>query len=84
MEGERTGSPGIGDNLHEHPFAMATMPLFLVGAWLKGGDAVAMVGSVQGGHYLAPLLVLCAVFAAQGLCVAGLITAVIKTSKRIE
>ena len=80
MEGERTGTPGIGDNLHEHPFAMAAMPLFLVGAWLKGGDAVAMVG----GHYLSPLLVLCAVFAAQGLCIAGLITAVIKTNKKID
>ena len=75
-----------GDNLGEHPIALMAMPVFLLGMGACGlPETVAMVSSIPSiGGALAPFLVASLAFAAQGVFVAGLITASIKTMPRIE
>ena len=56
-----------GDNLRQHPIALATMPIFLLLVGMLGVDnIVSAVGPLAG-----PFIVVAAAFAVQGVLIAG-------------
>ena len=71
----------MGDNLREHPIAMAAMPLFLLVMALVGvPEMVATVS--QKVPSLAPLLVVAMAFAVQGMIIAACLQGLILTSPK--